>query len=110
MNLDKLNDLEKVKIETFCADEAMYNAVKKALLNTIYGEGVIDGDNVSVKNSAFNFIANAYQAGETVTNEALGERLRALYEGVHELENGFSMLKKVKTAKESPYVEENEGI
>jgi len=108
--MNELNDLEKVKIETFCQDEAMYNAVKKGLLSVMYSEGKIGEGNVSVKNSAFNLIATKYSQGEEVSNEMLGERLRGLYEGIDALENGLAQLKKITTAKESPYVEENPAI
>lgn len=103
-------DLEKVKIETFCADEAMFDAVKKGLLSVMYGEGVIGADKVSVRNTAFNLIARKREAGEDVSDEALGQNLRGLFEGVDALENALAQLKKVSSKVESPYVEENEAI
>jgi hypothetical protein len=104
-------DLEKVKIETFCQDEEMFNAVKKGLLYIMYNEGVVSEGEVSVRNSAFNLIANVYAKDEVVSNEALGERLRALYEGVDAVENALAQLQKVTTKVESPYVkEENKSI
>lgn len=109
--LEKLSDLEKVKIETFCQDTEMFNAVKKVLLATTYNSGVlIEGEEITVRNPAFNLIATAYQSGDAVSNEMLGQRLRGIYEGVDAVENGFAILKKVTTAKESPYQEENEAI
>lgn len=108
--MDNLTDIEKVKIETFCADELMYEAVKKGLLAIMYGEGVIGNDKVSVRNTAFNLIANSKSRGENVSNEELGENLRALFEGVDALENGLAKLKKISTKIESPYNEENEAI
>lgn len=103
-------DLEKVKIETFCEDKEMFNAVKKGLLSIMYNEGVIPEGEVSVRNSAFNLIANVYAKEEVVSNEALGERLRALYEGVDALENALAQLQQITTKKESPYLEENKAI
>jgi len=108
--MNNLTDAEKVKIETFCKDEAMYEAVKKGLLLVMYGEGVMDGGKVNVKNTAFNLIATKYSRGEAVSNEELGQRLRGLYEGVDALENGLAKLKKIDTSTKSPYVEENEAI
>lgn len=109
--LEKLSDLEKVKIETFCQDEAMYNAVKKVLLATMFDSGVLkEGEDLTVRNPAFNLIANAYQNNESVSNELLGQRLRGLYEGTDAVENAFALLKKVTTAKESPYMEENPAV
>lgn len=104
-------DLEKVKIETFCEDKEMFDAVKKGLLYVMYNEGVIPKEGeVSVRNTAFNLIANVYSKDEVVSNEALGERLRALYEGVDALENALAQLQKVTTKVESPYVDENTSI
>ncbi len=92
-----LNKIEIDKIEKFCKDEVLYNAVKKVLLKTLYNSGVVEKEKIpDVRNGAFNMVATAYQTGETITNERLGERLRALYEGVHELENGFAELKTIK--------------
>lgn len=108
--MNNFTDLEKVKIETFCADEAMFDAVKKGLLNVMYGEGVIGTDKVSVRNTAFNLLARKREAGEDVTNELLGQNLRGLFEGVDALENALAQLKKVTTKIESPYEEKNEAI
>lgn len=109
--LEKLSDLEKVKIETFCQDEEMFNAVKKVLLATTYNSGVLkEGEEISVRNPAFNLIAKARELGEDVSNSQLGENLRGIFEGVDAVENGFAILKKVTTKVASPYQEENEAI
>ena len=108
---DKLTDLEIVKIETFCADAAMFNAVHKVVLGCAYNPGVlIKGEELSVKNPAFNLIANTYSRNENVSNESLGERLRGLYEGVDACEDGFTQLKRITSKKESVKEEKNEAI
>lgn len=107
---ENLSDIEKVKIETFCQDEVMFDAVKKGILSIMYGEGVIGKDKVSVRNTAFNLIARKREMGEDVSDEALGQNLRGLYEGVDALENALAKLKKVTSKTESPYQEENEAI
>ncbi len=108
--MNNLTDTEKVKIEAFCKDEGMFEAVKKGLLSVMYGEGIMDSGKVNVKNTAFNLIATKYAQGEAVSNEELGQRLRGLYEGVDALENSLAQLKKIDTSVKSPFVEINEAI
>lgn len=102
-----LTDIEKVKIETFCADKEMYEAVKKVLLQHIYSQGVIEKgqDHNPFKNRALVLVA------EDVSDAELGSKLRALWEGVNALETGYNDLLSIKSVKEegelSPY---NEAI
>lgn len=109
---DYLTEAEITKIEQFCADEAMYDAVKKCVLAAIYTEGTIKkGKKAKPQNRAFNLISSAYsKGGEAISNEALGAELRGLFEGVNMLEQGFAEIKLLKTDKkgvETPY---NEAI
>lgn len=108
---ENLNDLEVSKIEQFCKDVDMYNAVKKVLFAVIYSDGVVSPkDKLNAKNGAFGLIANAYSQGQVITNEELGAGLRAKFEGVHTVLDGFENLKNIKSEVqdiESPY---NEAI
>lgn len=109
---DHLNDLEIAKIEQFCKDEAMYNAVKKVLFAVLYADGVVTADsNLKQTNATFSLIANSYAEGKEIpSNEILGQALRAKFEGVHTILNGFEELKTIKSKVEeipSPY---NEAI
>lgn len=107
----QLNTLETTKIEQFCADEVMFEAVKKVLFGVIYSDGVIEaGKPLNTKNGAFSVIANAYGKGEAISNDVLGASLRAKFEGVHTILEGFQVLKTIKTKVEeipSPF---NEAI
>jgi len=107
----QLNTLEVAKIEQFCADEAMFDAVKKVLFGVLYSDGVIEaGKPLNTKNGAFGLIANAYSKGDSITNESLGASLRAKFEGVHTILEGFEVLKTIKSKVEeipSPF---NEAI
>ena len=95
--MENLNDLEVAKIEAFCKDEAMFEAVKKVLFSAIYSDGVVKkGKKLNQKNAAFSLIANAYSEGKDITNDELGEQLRAKFEGVHTILNGFDQLKSIK--------------
>jgi hypothetical protein len=104
---DFLTEVEISKIEQFCADEAMFDAVKKVILSPLYTDGTMTkGQKPKITNQAFNLISQAYQKDEDISNEVLGQGLRGLFEGVNALEQGFAYLKLIKTkAKEieSPY-------
>lgn len=102
---------EIAKIESFCADEKMFEAVKKVLFAVIYSNGTVQkGEKLDVTNGAFHLIANASAQGKAVTDEALGQNLRAIFEGVHTVLDGFAQLKTIKNSEKevaSPY---NEAI
>lgn len=102
-----LTELEVDKIESFCNDEVMYEAVKKVLFSVLYHDGVVTkGEKVDIKNGAFSLIANAYSENKNIGNEELGQQLRAKFEGVHTIHEGFTQLKTIKResgAIESPY-------
>lgn len=108
--MEILSDLEKVKIETFCADKDMYNAVKKIILASIYSHGVIkEGEAPNpLINGAYSMVS--LSTNNPIPDEIIGQQLRAQWAGVNALENGFSSLDKIKSNVESPYVEENEAI
>ena len=108
--MEFLNDLEKTKIEAFCKDEAMYKAVKKVLFAVIYSDGVVGEGKLNQKNGAFGLIANSYSQDGKISNEELGANLRAKFEGVHTVLDGFDKLKMVKTDIKTPDVEDNTAI
>lgn len=109
--MDILNDFERAKVEAFVKDEGMFEAVKKVMFATVYSEGVVSKDEkLNTKNATFALIANAYSEGKQISNEELGAGLRAKFEGIHTVLNGFEQLKLIKSNKEevvSPY---NEAI
>lgn len=102
-----LTDLEVDKIETFCKDEALYEAVRKVLLASLYHNAVAKkGEAFEHKNPAFNFVSDAYSSERTVSNEEIGQNLRGLFEGVHLAQSTFDQLKTIKQEVEkveSPY-------
>lgn len=104
---DALSPIEVTKIEQFCSDEAMFNAVKKVLFAILYSDGVVSADKpLNTQNGAFGVIAQIYSKGGSISNEELGQGLRAKFEGVHTILEGFEVLKTIKNeAKpvESPY-------
>jgi len=109
--LKYLSDIEVDKIESFCKDTILYEAVKKVLLAGIYHNGVAKPEEAfEYKNPAFNFISNAYAGEKAVSDAEIGANLRGLFEGVHLAASVFDQLKTIKKegeAVESPY---NEAI
>lgn len=103
-----LTDLEIVKIEAFCADEAMHDAVRKVLLAGLYSHGVVNGESNPLINGAFNLAALSMQ--NPIPDEQIGAQVRAQFAGLNALENAFKKLVSIKNKGldvESPY---NEAI
>lgn len=107
--MDYLSDLEKVKIETFCKDADMYNAVKKVLLEGLYTHGVLQagvGHN-PLQNAAFHLAS--VSVDNPIPDEVLGQHTRGMFYGINALEVGFNRLNNVTSSKtesvESPYNE-----
>lgn len=104
-----LNDLEKVKIEAFCKDTEMFEAVKKVLLASLYSHGVPNGEPNPLINGAFQLASLALE--NPIPDEQIGAHVRAMFSGINVLENGYNKLKTIKSGEvvESPY-NENEAI
>lgn len=106
-----LTDLEIAKIEQFCSDEEMFDAVRKVMLAVVYYSGALKkGEKLEPRNQAFDLISSAYKRGGEISNEELGAELRSLFSGVDIVEQGFGQLKTIKKEikeVESPY---NPGI
>lgn len=94
---DLLTDLEIVKIEAFCADEAMFDAVKKVLLAGLYTHGVPTKGKKHdpLLNGAFALVALA--GDNPIPDEQLGAHLRGTWFGINALENGYRTLKTIKS-------------
>lgn len=108
---DQLNDLEVAKIEAFCKDKDMYEAVRKVMLATTYYAGALKkGEKLEPRNQAFDLIAKATASGENISNEELGAELRGLFFGVDTVEQGFARLKSIKTKVETEEPTDNEAI
>lgn len=106
-----LTDIEISKIESFCKDEIMYEAVRKVMLSCTYYTGALrKGEKLEPRNQAFDLIAKATSKGEKVTNEQLGEELRGLFFGVDTVEQGFAQLKTIKREVESVESPYNEAV
>jgi hypothetical protein len=95
----QLNDLEKVKIEAFCADKDMYNAVKKVILAGIYSHGVIEAgyEHNPLENGAFSLASVATE--NPIPDEVLGQHIRGMWAGINALHNAFNRLDSVQSKK-----------
>lgn len=107
---NQYTELEVSKIEQFCADTEMYNAVKKVLLAGIYTHGTVQRGFTPdpLKNGALSLVH--LSTSNPVTDEVLGQHIRGVWEGLNALQNAFQNLNNIKSeVKEvvSPY---NEAI
>jgi len=107
--MEYLTDLNKAKIEAFCADKEMYDAVKKVLLAGLYEHGTLkEGYTPNpLQNAAFSLASQAVQ--NPIPDELLGQHIRGMWMGMNALELGFNRLDGIKLEKkadiESPYNE-----
>lgn len=107
---DFLTDIEIAKIEAFCSDETMFEAVKKVVLAGIYSQGTIKLGGIfnPMINGAFNLASLAIK--NPIPDEQLGQHIRSMWAGVSMMEAGFGALSGIKSEEksvESPY---NEAI
>lgn len=94
---DILTDLEIAKIEAFCADKEMHDAVKKVLLAGLYTHGVVakGKKHNPLMNGAFALVALA--GDNPIPDEQLGAHLRGTWFGINALENGYKTLQSIKS-------------
>lgn len=97
--MDNLTDLEIKKIEVFCGDKEMSDAVKKVLLADLYSHGVIEKGKKHdpLKNGAFSLASLAIN--NPIPDEQLGQHIRSMWAGINALENGFNKLNNIKSKK-----------
>lgn len=106
----QLTDLQISKIEQFCKDEEMFNAVRAVLLAGIYSHGTIKNGYVPdpLVNGALSLVH--LSSANPVSDDVLGQHIRGVWEGLNALQNAIQNLKSITSnieAVESPY---NEAI
>lgn len=94
-----LSDSEKDAIRVFWASERMREAVRKVLLAGLYYNGILVPNKPAdaLKNFAITFIHQAPGA----TDEQVGRRLRAQYEGLMKVEEAFNHMATYEKVEES---------
>ena len=107
-----LTDLEIQKIEQFNQDIVMSDAVKKVLFESINERGTVKkGRKVNpLLNGALGLVSLATSGRAVITDEQLGQDLRAYYHGVGMLESGFQELAKIKVVKEEKAEGDNPAV
>lgn len=107
---DILTELQIAKIETFCADKEMYEAVKRVLLQGIYTHGTIQAGYTPnpLENGAFALASLSMQ--NPIPDEQLGQHIRGMWAGINALKNAFDKLDKVKSEQQGVLSEYNEAI
>lgn len=106
--MNQYTDLEIAKIESFCKDEEMFNAVRKVMLAGIYEHGTIQRGFTPdpLKNGALSLVH--LSSANPITDEVLGQHIRGVWEGLNALQNAFQNLRAIKSEKkeiESPFNE-----
>lgn len=106
-----LSEIEKDKLALFIQDDYMREAVKKCLLAGLYYNGTLRKDEPGdpLRNAALSLVSGVFQGGEKLTNEQLGEDLRALWSGINTLESAFSFMTAFKKEETPKKVEKNEA-
>lgn len=105
---DQLTDVQIAKIEQFCNDEEMYNAVRAVMLAGIYSHGTVKRGYVHdpLQNGALRLARLA--VNNPIPDDILGAHIRGVWEGLNSLENAFQSLRSIKKEPEpveSPYNE-----
>lgn len=103
---DVLTPTEIERLEVLMADDVMFGAVRKVMLSSMYTQGTTDSlGQSSMYNSALALVTNK----ENATNEELGMDLRALYQGLSQLELGLGELMKFKKVESTVPAKENKA-
>lgn len=107
---NELSELEVSKVEQFCNDEAMFNAVRKVLLAGLYSHGVVKAgfDSNPLINGAFSLVSLSTE--NPIPDEVIGQQLRAQWAGLNALENALSKAKEIKTEKKAVETPFNNAI
>ena len=102
MNKYNLTDLQVAKIETFCKDAEMYNAVRKVILAGIYEHGRVQEDYVGdpLINGAYSLASLALT--NPIPPELVGNQVMAQFAGINAMKNAFDDLDSIKSVKEEP--------
>lgn len=107
---ESLTDVEIAKIEAFCADKVMFDAVKKVILEGIYFQGTIKKGLTPnpLINGALSLAS--LSTGNPIPDEELGANIRGIWAGLNALENAYKKLETIKRDDGSVISEYNEAI
>jgi hypothetical protein len=99
INIPFLSDLQKGKIEAFCADREMYEAVRKVLLSGLYESGTLPLGRTPdpLQNAAFHLASLAIE--NPIPDEQIGAQVRAMFAGLNALAVAYNRLDGIKLEK-----------
>lgn len=105
---DYLTDLEIAKIEAFCKDRPLFEAVRKVILQGIYTHGTVrkEGAADPLINGAFALASVSME--NPIPDAEIGANVRAMWAGINAMKNAFDSLETIKTQVEpveTPYNE-----
>jgi len=91
---DFLDENEKKALIVFNSSETMKQAVKKVLLSALYENGRLKPgiEPNPMYNGAFGLLSMEGKMGDSFSNEEIGADLRALWQGVSQIEVGFGKI------------------
>lgn len=94
-----LSEIEIEKIENFCKDEVLLEAVKKVMLQGLYTHGVNKAGYKSdpLQNGALSLASIAMN--NPIPDEVLGQHIRGVCAGINALKNAFDSLQSIKAPK-----------
>jgi len=109
--MDYLSDVEKSQIEKFVGNVKMFEAVRKVLLAGIYENGVLKADQPhdASKNFALTQVFTALINGHPISDEDIGQNIRAQAAGIRLIETGFKKLSDLKEVADAETEAKNGG-
>jgi len=110
---DILSDVETEKVAQFNDDPVMKEAIRKVLLAGVYHNGVIEkGEKHDPsRNAALTMAFRAINQGLPVSNQDLGENVRAIAQGVKQIEVAFGQIEKIRpSTSTAPKKKTNRGL
>lgn len=105
----RLSEMEKSQLVAFAANPEMVHAVEKALLYSIYEMGTVKSDDKNLldidTNWAYSLVANP-----NLSNEQVGQELKARVAGLSYLDDAFKQIKKFTAPMSEPKEEVNPAL
>ncbi len=96
MKPDYLSEAEAMKVQMFCADPIMKEAVRKVLLSGIYFDGILEEGKAADPLKNFILGTMSQSVVHMMTAEEKGKKLDAILNGISMVETGFKRLDEVK--------------
>lgn len=95
--MEFLTDIQKDKLASLSSDDVLVDALRKVFLAVVYENGTLKSGVKAnpLKNGLLGLVQETQM--KIITNEQLGEDLRAMFEAIKMLELGFTKVDEFKT-------------